>query len=432
MDRFECSQFEWLSGGRPNATVIRFGVDHQSVSCCCFVCFESYKSLCTAVRYMNHNSHSPTKHHHGHHNRDHHVAKNIMAAAIATSTATLVSNPFDVIKVRMQLQPLACSSNSVGATTHRFNSALGTIRQVISTEGVGALYKGTTAALARAAVYGSLRLGLYNSILHHLQYSALSRAFIHNSPTPIGSGGTNACPKQMQLDRDGAKATATLSLMAGLISGAFAAAIANPLELIKVRMQATKGVDRIGAWQTTLAVVKNEGLSRLLLSGLMPHVTRGAINTAAQVGTYDYLRNRLIHSHTYQQLRTRLLNASPSSSSSSSSLPPPPPSTPSVSSTTPLSAWQQTSEALLVSVVCSLASGVVTTTATAPIDILKTTIMNSQGVHGINSMLACARMILATDGVLGFFKGWLPSYYRIAPHTTVMFVMYEVAQQALA
>lgn len=69
-------------------------------------------------------------------------------------TAGTVTHPIDLIKTRMQ-------ANYGSAASKLGNSSIGTVRVLISEEGIRALYKGLSATLLRESVYSSLRLGLY-------------------------------------------------------------------------------------------------------------------------------------------------------------------------------------------------------------------------------------------------------------------------------
>ena len=45
-------------------------------------------------------------------------------------------------------------------------------------------------------------------------------------------------------------------------------------------------------------------------------------------------------------------------------------------------------------------------------------------------MLDCARKIVTQEGPLGFYKGVLPHYLRLGPHTILTFVFWEQLKQA--
>lgn len=67
-------------------------------------------------------------------------------------------------------------------------------------------------------------------------------------------------------------------------------------------------------------------------------------------------------------------------------------------------------EGIGLHIVCSMFAGLVTSTATSPIDVIKTRIMN-QGLDAVKpykGSLDAGYRILETEGVRGLFKGWFP------------------------
>lgn len=71
----------------------------------------------------------------------------------------------------------------------------------------------------------------------------------------------------------------------------------------------------------------------------------------------------------------------------------------------------------------SLLSGVTATVLTQPFDVMKTRLMSNRSEY--RSVLHCALEIFKESPVLGFFKGFVPSFIRLAPHTILMFVFKE-------
>merc|ERR1711941_223160 len=57
----------------------------------------------------------------------------------------------------------------------------------------------------------------------------------------------------------------------------------------------------------------------------------------------------------------------------------------------------------------SMVAGVVTTTVTAPVDVMKTRVMSSVQGGNQNSLAE----LLKQEGPLVFFKGWLANYVRL-------------------
>lgn len=71
----------------------------------------------------------------------------------------------------------------------------------------------------------------------------------------------------------------------------------------------------------------------------------------------------------------------------------------------------------------SLLAAAVATTITQPLDVMKTRMMNAKPGE-FKGIMDCG-VYTAKLGVAGFFKGYIPAFVRLAPHTILMFVFFE-------
>ncbi|XP_057650894.1 mitochondrial dicarboxylate carrier [Diorhabda carinulata] len=71
----------------------------------------------------------------------------------------------------------------------------------------------------------------------------------------------------------------------------------------------------------------------------------------------------------------------------------------------------------------SLTAGAIATTLTQPLDVLKTRSMNAK--PGEFKHLGEIILYTAKLGPLGFFKGYIPAFVRLAPHTILLFLILE-------
>lgn len=277
------------------------------------------------------------------------VTLNFGAGAAASVAAAVVTNPFDVLKVQQQL------------TTARTGAAFGiwpSLKTRVLEKGFVSLFDGTTAAIARALSYSTLRLGLYS---------------------PVKSTFCSFLP--------GREASFGVKLASGMTTGAIAASVANPIEVIKTRAQAE--MERFGGstYRTAAHLFKNDGLAGMF-AGIGPHVVRGACHTATQLATYDQVKQTM-KKHAGAQ------------------------------------------DGLSLQLGASLVSGIATTTVTAPLDLVKTRLMMpradgiGRGVGGSNTAYSVISKIHLDGGASAFFKGWLPTYMRTGPHTLITFVALE-------
>ena len=70
----------------------------------------------------------------------------------------------------------------------------------------------------------------------------------------------------------------------------------------------------------------------------------------------------------------------------------------------------------------SFMAGFVATTVCSPVDVIKTRIMSAKTSEGLVPLLT---RITATEGIGWMFKGWLPSFIRLGPHTIATFLFLE-------
>eukprot|EP01029_Cantina_marsupialis_P011726 TRINITY_DN260494_c0_g2_i2.p1 TRINITY_DN260494_c0_g2~~TRINITY_DN260494_c0_g2_i2.p1 ORF type:complete len:297 (+),score=52.66 TRINITY_DN260494_c0_g2_i2:47-937(+) len=260
---------------------------------------------------------------------------------MSCGVATVATNPIDVVKVRMQL------ANKVPGQKLGMGR---TFLNVAKTESVQGLYKGLFASILRSFSYSAIRLGLYGP-----------------AKSIVGADSDPTLLKKM---------------LSGSISGSIAAGIANPIELVKVRLQAdcARGNEKLyrGIVDAFVKITRTEGLMTFK-TGLFPHICRGAVITCSQVATYDHVKCFL---------RDRM----------------------------------EVKEGVGLHFLSSLVAGLVVTTASSPLDVIKTNMMHA---GKFNNAFECIQHCRKTGGVMSFFKGWLPNYTRLGPHTLITFLVFE-------
>lgn len=232
---------------------------------------------------------------------------------------------------------------------------VGTCVTVAKEEGVSSLWKGLGPGLQRQVIYGGLRIGLYDPI--------------KTSMTNLAGG-----------DSLGVK------IVSGLLSGAMGIAVASPTDLVKVRMQSEgrlpPGVPKkypsaLGAYGI---IVKEEGLAALW-TGLGPNIARNAIINAAELASYDQIKQTLLTSGIFED-----------------------------------------------NVFCHLASGLgagfFAVCCGSPVDVVKSRMMGApagtyKGV--IDAFVKTAR----NDGFLAFYNGFGPNFARLGSWNVAMFLTLE-------
>ncbi|XP_065659707.1 mitochondrial substrate carrier family protein ucpB [Hydra vulgaris] len=280
-------------------------------------------------------------------------------SAVAVSSAAFLTNPIDVVKVRIQLDN-ALSENKNIFANRKYKGLVRGVSLIVREEGFKGLYKGVVPSVLRDGTYSTLRLGSYEPAKNFLGASSVY--------APLWK-----------------------KLLAGAIVGGISSAICNPTDVVKIRMQA-EGALQIGEkprYNSTFSafrdILKTEGV-RGLWKGVVPTVIRASILTASQIPTYDHTKCLV--------LRNNIMD-----------------------------------DGLRLHFVASMFSGLVTAFMTNPVDVIKTRIMSENVVANKSlvyvSTTACFAKILKSEGVLGFYKGFMPNWMRLGPHTVITFLIFE-------
>lgn len=175
----------------------------------------------------------------------------------------------------------------------------------------------------------------------------------------------------------------TLIAMASA-SGFLGGVAGNPADVINVRMQhdaALPAQNRRNykhAVDGLIRMTREEGW-RTLFRGVWPNSFRALLVTASQLASYDSLK-RLILAHT------------------------------------PLE------DNFATHFSASFLAGFIATTMCSPVDVIKTRMMSAKDREGLGTLL---RKLYRAEGVRWMFRGWVPSFMRLGPHTVFTFLFLE-------
>ncbi|XP_043280045.1 mitochondrial uncoupling protein 2-like [Venturia canescens] len=289
----------------------------------------------------------------------------LLTAGTAACIADLVTFPLDTAKVRMQIagecRPIlvASAEGSVLAIGSSRPGLFQTIGNIVRVEGARSLYGGLSAGLQRQMCFAGVRLGLYDSV------KSLYAGII-DGKNRTGSVNIGVC------------------MAAGITTGALAVLIAQPTDVVKVRLQAgTLGRSSV-RYNSTLHAYKsiafNEG-PRGLWKGTFPNVTRNAIVNVAEIVCYDVIKETILN---YGILR----------------------------------------DGIPCHLVAATTAGLCTTLVASPVDVVKTRYMNSSPGEYKGAMDAAIKM-LANEGPSAFYKGFVPSFARLVSWNIVLWITYE-------
>ncbi|XP_065841051.1 kidney mitochondrial carrier protein 1-like [Oscarella lobularis] len=282
--------------------------------------------------------------------------KPFLFGGIASVTAELSTFPIDTTKTRLMIQGQVAE---VAHTQLKYRGMLHAIVTISKEESVKALYSGIAPALLRQASYGTIKLGCYHAF-------------------------------KRSLARDPQDETLLKNVISGVAAGALSSAIANPTDVLKVRMQVS-GVNAANASQGMMAsfanIYKLEGL-RGLYRGVVPTAQRAAVVVGVELALYDWTKRRALATGLFQDnVNTHF--------------------------------------------VCAALAGFAGAVASNPIDVVKTRMMNQRMFKSgladtvYKSSFDCAIKTARSEGFFALYKGFIPLYLRLGPWNIIFFIVYE-------
>ncbi|KAJ5716110.1 hypothetical protein N7493_008021 [Penicillium malachiteum] len=280
----------------------------------------------------------------------------------ASCFAAGVTHPLDLVKV-FSFAP-GVQAETVRLQTRAPDAPktmLGTFGHIVRHNGVTGLYNGLSAALLRQITYSTTRFGIYEELKNRV---------MKNSQDPT------APPGLLTL--------LGISCISGFIGG-FAG---NPADVLNVRMQSDAALpieqrrNYRNAIHGLVQMTRTEGFSALF-RGVWPNSTRAVLMTASQLASYDTFKKMCI-----EQAGMK--------------------------------------DNLGTHFTASFMAGFVATTVCSPVDVIKTRIMTASPAESRgHSIAGLLRDICRKEGLGWTFRGWVPSFIRLGPHTIATFIFLE-------
>ncbi|VDN51486.1 unnamed protein product [Dracunculus medinensis] len=186
-------------------------------------------------------------------------------------------------------------------------------------------------------------------------------------------------------------------MICGLFSGAFAQFVASPADLVKVQMQ-VEGLRKLqklpqryrNTWHAFLSLYKTNGF-RGLWTGWIPNCQRAALLNMADLATYDRSKRWFLS--------------------------------------------KGMGDNMLTHACCSSLSGLAAAVVSNPADVIKTRIMDQLTRDTITCSMSqrnsykgsidCLIKIIQREGFFTLYKGFIPTYMRMAPWSLTFWVSYE-------
>ncbi|EDQ91977.1 uncharacterized protein MONBRDRAFT_17453 [Monosiga brevicollis MX1] len=176
--------------------------------------------------------------------------------ALATMTACLVSNPFEVMKTRLQLQG---EMKATGAYQRAYRNVFHAFYEVFRTEGIRGVQAGLGMGILYQAAMNGPRLSMYDYFVDR-HFEEFKRPM-----------------------------TLPENMLAGATAGALSAFLGSPLFLVKTQQQAQSasgvGFQHSSALQAFRAIIQQEGVLGLW-RGIFGSVPRLAVGSMSQLVSY--------------------------------------------------------------------------------------------------------------------------------------------------
>jgi len=270
-------------------------------------------------------------------------------AGLAACIADMFTFPLDTTKVRLQIQ------GEGGVAAVQSSGVLRTLANIVKYEGVTALYSGIVPGLQRQMAFSAIRIGAYETVRESY--------------------------REMTGARDGLQMLG-VRIAAGVTTGTLAILVAQPTDVVKVRMQAAgKNNQYKGVVDAYLSIARQEGFKSGLYRGTMPNIARNCIINVGETVVYDAAKEYIINS-----------------------------------------------KLMVDGIQCHLASavvaGVTATLVASPVDVVKTRFMNSPSGK-YRGALHCAISTARSEGFLAFYKGFNASCLRLVSWNIALWLSYE-------
>ncbi|XP_059858680.1 kidney mitochondrial carrier protein 1-like [Delphinus delphis] len=277
--------------------------------------------------------------------------KPFVYGGLASITAECGTFSIDLTKTRLQIQG---QKNDANVKEIRYRGMLHALVRIGREEGLKALCSGIAPAMSRQASYGTIKIGVYQS---------LKRLFVEHPEDE----------------------TLLINIVCGILSGVISSTIANPTDVLKIRMQAQNSTLQGGMIGNFIHIYQQEG-TRGLWKGVSLTAQRAAIVVGVELPVYDLTKKHLILSGLMgDTVYTHFLSG----------------------------------------FTCGLAGAL----ASNPVDVVRTSMMNQSPLRwqipGYTGFLDCLLQTWKNEGFFTLYKGFWPNWLRLGPWNIIFFVTYE-------
>ncbi|XP_067085331.1 brain mitochondrial carrier protein 1 isoform X3 [Osmerus mordax] len=303
--------------------------------------------------------------------------KPFIYGGMASIVAEFGTFPIDLTKTRLQVQ---------GQSQYmevRYRGMFHALFRIGKEEGIKALYSGISPALLRQASYGTIKIGTYNT---------LKGLFVSRPEDE----------------------TMVINVFCGVVSGVLSSSLANPTDVLKIRMQAQGSLLQGSMMSNFINIYQNEGTRGLwrvsmpvcvcvcvcvcvracvfvcltalcFPQGVIPTAQRAAIVVGVELPVYDITKKHLIRSGTM-------------------------------------------GDNIMTHFVSSFTCGLAGALASNPVDVVRTRMMNQRVLSGGPMYKGTLDGLMQTwrnEGFFALYKGFWPNWLRLGPWNIIFFITFE-------
>lgn len=222
-------------------------------------------------------------------------------------------------------------------------------------------------------------------------YNGLSASLCRQLTYSTTRFGVYEVLKGKLLPSDGGGLPFYQKVLLGAAGGFLGVFVGNPFDVVNIRMQNDAKLplperrNYSHVFNGVRRIVVEEGATTLW-KGTSLNVARGVLMTVGQIAFYEQIKQWLLQTSHFK-------------------------------------------DNMVTHFTASLGAGTIATAMTQPVDVMKTRMMNAKPGE-FKSIMHCF-WYTAKTGPVGFFKGFLPAFVRLGPHTILTFMFLEQFRKLL-
>uniref|UniRef100_A0A2P2I1V7 Kidney mitochondrial carrier protein 1-like n=2 Tax=Hirondellea gigas TaxID=1518452 RepID=A0A2P2I1V7_9CRUS len=296
--------------------------------------------------------------------------------------------PIDTTKTRLQIQGSRIDGELVAT---RYRGMLHALLRISTEEGIRALYCGIAPAVLRQATYGTIKFGIYYTL----------KKFV--------------CPPGQE--------TLPRNVACAVTAGVISSTIANPTDVLKVRLQSGRGKAGQSVLDAFLTIYRQEGVKGLW-RGVGQTAQRAGVIVGVELPMYDWCKLYFISNGLPDAASTHFMSSFIASLGGAiASTPIDVVRTRLMNQRRLLYCDSQLTKAPAITGAVPAAAGVLPGAAAAAAN--TTTAASASSSYYYKGGVDCLMQTVRQEGAMALYKGFIPTWLRLGPWNIIFFVTFE-------